>query len=249
MLYKKVIVCDLDGTLTQSKSPLSLEMAEVISLVLKKHFFVVISGGAFQQFEKQFLSYLKCPKEDLENLIIFPTMGGSCFMYDAKQEKWNKLYEEKLTDKEINKIFSAFEKAIKKLKLDLSGNYGAILENRETQVTFSGRGQNAPIGEKEKWDPDQSKRRSIIKILEKEIPEFDLKLGGISSIDVTKKGINKAYAIERLKKILNLKDDEIIFLGDALYRGGNDESVKTTGVDFIQESGPEETLGFLSQYM
>ena len=39
------------------------------------------------------------------------------------------------------------------------------------------------------------------------------------------------------------------FVGDALYKGGNDAPVKKTGVDYIQESGPGETIEFLRGYL
>ena len=98
-------------------------------------------------------------------------------------------------------------------------------------------------------DKDQSKRKKIIEILNTKIPEFEVKLGGSTSIDITRKGVDKAYAIGKIKEILKVSDEDIIFIGDALYRGGNDEPVKGTGVDFIQEEGPNQTLELLSRYM
>ncbi len=249
MNTKKVIVSDLDGTLAESKSPLSEAMAEVLGHVLKRHYIAVISGGSYGQFQKQFLSQLTCGPEELRNLLLFPTMGGSAYTYDYDKKKWIKVYEEKLNSSETKKIIAAFNEAIADLKLDLSGNFGEILEARGSQVTFSGKGQEAPIDVKNKWDPDQAKRRKIAEKLIKELPEFDVHIGGATSIDVTKKGINKAYAIEKLKRMINVEDDDMIFIGDALYKGGNDESIKQTGIDYVQENGPGDSLEFLSRYM
>jgi phosphomannomutase len=246
---KKVIVSDLDGTLAPSKSPISEDMAEVICHVLSRYYIAVVSGGAFPQFENQFLSKLKCSKSSLKNLSLFPTMGGSCYVFDEKKNTWKELYEEKIKEADRKKIIEAVKDAVKESKLDLSGNYGDIIEDRGTQITFSGKGQNAPIGVKQAWDPDQKKRRLIIEKLTKKIPDFEAKLGGSSSIDITKKGMDKAYAIGKIKDLLKVKDEDIIFVGDALYSGGNDEPVKNTGVDFIQQSGPNETIELLSRYM
>lgn len=249
MNQKKVIVSDLDGTLAPSKSQISKDMAEILCHVLMKHKFAVVSGGAFPQFEKQFLSQLKCGKEALKNLSIFPTMGSACYMYDLKRGSWKEVYEEKLAITDRRKIITALNEAISECGLDLSGSYGDLIEDRGTQVTFSGRGQNAPQNVKQVWDPDQRKRRKIIDLLNKKIPQFEARIGGISSIDISKKGIDKAYAIGKIKELLEVKDEDIIFIGDALYKGGNDEPVKTTGVDFIQEEGPSETIELLSRYM
>jgi phosphomannomutase len=245
---KKVIVADLDGTLAASKSVLTKEMSDMIGRVLKNHTFVVVSGGALPQFQKQFLSALLCPPELLGNLYLFPTMGSTCYTYDQGSGQWKQVYEEALSDEERKKIFDAFNQTLEESGLDMSGPYGAILEDRGTQVTFSGRGQEAPIHVKNKWDPDQSKRRALVATLEKKIPEFQIAIGGSTSIDITRKGIDKAYAIGKIKEILKVTDDDIIFIGDALYPGGNDAAVKNTAVDFIEPSGPDQTLEFLEQY-
>ncbi len=246
---KKVIVSDLDGTLAPSKSPISKDMAEVICHVLSRYYIAVVSGGGFPQFDKQFLSQLNCSKQALKNLSLFPTMGGSCYVFDDKKNVWKEIYEEKIEKSDRKKIIEALNESIKESNLDLSGNYGDLIEDRGSQVTFSGRGQNAPISIKQTWDPDQKKRRMIIDKLAKKIPQFEAKLGGSSSIDITNKGMDKAYAIGKIKDLLKVRDEDIIFVGDALYSGGNDEPVKTTGVDFIQESGPNETIELLSRYM
>jgi HAD superfamily hydrolase (TIGR01484 family) len=249
MANKKVIVSDLDGTLAPSKSPISKEMAEVIGYVLSRLHIAVVSGGAFPQFEKQFLSQLTCGPEKLKNLSIFPTNGSACYVYDENKKTWKELYEEKLTVAERKKIITAINDAIKELKMDLSGSYGEVIEDRGSQVTFSGRGQSAPLSVKQTWDPDMIKRNKIIDILKKKIPEFDCRTGGISSIDITRKGIDKAYAIKKIKDLLQVKDEDMIYLGDALYKGGNDESVKTTGIEYVQEYSPNDTLEYLSRYM
>ena len=249
MNTKKVIVSDLDGTLAPSKSPIGRDMAEVICHVLSKHKLAVVSGGAYPQFQKQFLSQLSCSKEALKNLSLFPTMGSACYTYDPEHNSWKEIYEEKIKESDRKKIISVISETIEELKMDLSGAYGDIIEDRGTQITFSGRGQNAPTGIKQTWDPDQKKRRLIMEKLIKKLPQFEIRIGGSTSIDITKKGIDKAYAILKIKELLDVKDKDIIFIGDALYQGGNDEAVKSTGVDFVQESGPNETIELLSRYM
>ena len=69
--------------------------------------------------------------------------------------------------------------------------------------------------EKEKWDPDFAKRKKIKAILDTSIPEFSVRLGGATSIDVTKPGIDKAYGVRKLRDILGISLKEMIFIGDA----------------------------------
>ena len=159
------------------------------------------------------------------------------------------MYEENLTEEERKEIFSAFEKAIKESDVDVSDPYGILIEDRGGQVTFSGRGQEAPLDVKQKWDPDQEKRKKIVEILKREIPEFEVRIGGATSVDVTGKGITKAYAIRKIEELLKIGKEDIVFLGDALFPGGNDSSAKETGVECISVSGPEEAEKILLSYV
>ncbi|MFZ2621060.1 MAG: HAD-IIB family hydrolase [Minisyncoccia bacterium] len=249
MNTKKVIVCDLDGTLAQSKSPLGKEMADVLCKLLSKHLLVIVSGGGFEQFQKQFLSQLHCGNEALVNLSIFPANGSSCYVFDKKTNDWKQLYYDSLTDKERKEVVLALKESLSESGIDFSEPYGELIEDRGGQITFSGRGQEAPIEVKEAWDPDQEKRQRLVSIISDKLAEFDIHIGGTTSIDITRKGIDKAYAIRKIKEILNVSDDDIIFIGDALYKGGNDSPVKKTNVDYIQQSGPDETIELLRQYI
>jgi HAD superfamily hydrolase (TIGR01484 family) len=246
---KKAIVCDLDGTLAESKSAISEEMSGVLCGVLRNHYLAIVSGGTYNQFQKQFLANFTCPPEFLTNLYLFPTNGSVCYKYDAGASEWKQLYAEVLSQEQREKIINAINESINELGLNLAPSYGEIVEDRGSQVTFSGCGQEAPVSVKELWDPDQTKRREIKSVLERKIPEFEIRMGGMTSIDITRRGIDKAYAVDKIKAIMNVSDEDIIFVGDALYKGGNDSSVKKTEVDFIQKDGPGETIEFLRQFV
>jgi hydroxymethylpyrimidine pyrophosphatase-like HAD family hydrolase len=116
-----------------------------------------------------------------------------------------------------------------------------MIEDRGSQITFSGLGQLAPLAEKKKWDPDFKKRKRIETILTKLIPEFSVHLGGATSIDVTKPGIDKAYGIRKLRDILGISIPEMIFVGDAIFPGGNDYPPEEAGVFSIEVKDPHET--------
>jgi hypothetical protein len=73
------------------------------------------------------------------------------------------------------------------------------------------------------------------------LPEFDVKTGGSTSIDVTRPGINKAYGVRKISEHLGIPIGEMLYIGDALFPGGNDAVVKETGIPTQQTSGPDET--------
>ena len=118
---------------------------------------------------------------------------------------------------------------------------GEVVEDRGRQITCSALGQQAPLEEKKKWDHDFSKRKKIKAILDPLISGFSVRLGGATSIDVTKPGIDKAYGIGKLKDVLGISLKEMIFIGDALFPGGNDYPAEQAGVVSICVLGPHET--------
>ena len=119
--------------------------------------------------------------------------------------------------------------------------WGEIIEDRGSQITYSALGQQAPLDEKKKWDPDFTKRKKIKSILNPLIPGFSVRMGGATSIDVTKPGIDKAYGIGKLRDILGIAINEMIFVGDALFPGGNDYPAEKAGVVSIPVKNPDET--------
>lgn len=240
----KLIIADLDGTLNVSKSPMDSEMAGIIREILDYKDFAVISGGSYAQFQKQFLPSLSSAKR-IDHLYLFPTCATS--MYVMKDNEWRKVYGERIPDDSKRKILEAFERALHEYGFKKPEKlYGELIEDRETQITFSAYGQLAPIELKSTWDPNGSKRLKIVSYLAKYLPEgFEAKVGGTTSIDVTKKGVDKAYGIRKIEENLGYKKSEMLFIGDALFEGGNDYPVKATGVECIAVNGPEETKRIL----
>jgi phosphomannomutase len=234
---KKLIVFDLDGTLAESKSSLDSEMAALIHGLLSIVKVAVISGGDWLQFEKQVLSSLPHDKR-LENLSILPTCGTKFYQYD---NDWKKIYSEDFTADEKEKIISSLKKALKVSRFKIKKLWGEEIEDRGSQITFSALGQQAPNKEKEKWDPDFTKREKIKVILDTLIPGFSVRLGGETSIDITKPGIDKAYGIKKLRDTLGISIPEMIFVGDALFPGGNDYPAEEAGVISIRVKNPTET--------
>jgi HAD superfamily hydrolase (TIGR01484 family) len=234
---KKLIVFDLDGTLAESKSSLDAEMATLLSALLGIVKVAVISGGDWPQFEKQVLSKLPHDKH-LKNLSLLPTCGTKFYRYAGD---WKKIYSEDFTADERGKIVSSLTKALEAAGFKTEKVWGEVIEDRGSQITFSALGQQAPIEEKKKWDPDFAKRQKIKALLDKLIPEFSVRLGGTTSVDVTKPGIDKAYGIRKLRDTLGIAIPEMIFVGDALFPGGNDYPAKEAGVVSIKVRDPNES--------
>ncbi len=236
-LVKKLVVFDLDGTLAQSKAAIDPEMAELLGKLLDTVKAAIISGGDWPQFEKQVLSHLG-NNAKLEELSILPTCGTKFYKYD---KEWQKVYAEDFTGDQKETIIKALNTALDQSGLKAQKVWGEVIEDRGSQITYSALGQQAPLDQKEKWDPDFSKRKKIKALVEPLIGDFSVRLGGSTSIDITKPGIDKAYGIRKLRDILGIATEEMIFVGDALFPGGNDYPAKEAGVISICVRDPEDT--------
>jgi phosphomannomutase len=234
---KKLIVFDLDGTLAPSKSAIDVGMARLLDQLLKVVKVAVISGGGWPQFQKQVLAHLD-GSDSLKNLSLLPTCGTKFFQYE---ECWKELYSEDFTASERTTILAALHQAVDKAGNKPMKVWGEVIEDRGSQITFSALGQQAPLDEKSQWDPDFKKREAILAILSPTLPGFSVHMGGATSIDITKPGIDKGYGIHKLRDTLGISIGEMIFVGDALFPGGNDYPAMQAGAYAIRVNGPGES--------
>lgn len=234
---KSLIVFDLDGTLAPSKSSIDPEMAGLLGRLLGVAKVAIISGADFPQFQTQVLAHLS-PGDALRGLTILPTCGTKFFRYE---NGWQKLYSEDFNESQKKKIIDALDQAVTQSGFQAQKTWGPAIEDRGSQITYSALGQQAPLDEKKSWDPDFAKRQKIKTLLDPLLPEFSVRLGGETSIDVTLPGIDKAYGIRKLRDILGISIGAMLYVGDALFPGGNDYPVRDAGVDCIAVRDPEET--------
>ncbi|MGF7229590.1 MAG: HAD-IIB family hydrolase [Candidatus Saccharibacteria bacterium] len=248
MSTKKLIAFDLDGTLAPSKSPLPDRIAELLDQLLQKYQVCVISGGKFGQFEKQLLTGLKADPMQLANLHLMPTCGTRYYKYDLAKKDWETVYAEDFTEAEKEKIIAALKTAVKKLGFDNEKSYGPNYEDRGSQITWSALGQDiaSELGAKgveikEAWDVDNAKKNAVRNEAAELLSEFEVRVGGVTSIDITKPGIDKAYGMKKLMSMLEISKEEILFMGDRIQEGGNDYPVKAMGIDCVEVSHWEDT--------
>ena len=244
---KKLIVFDLDGTLAESKSKMDAQMDALITNLLRARKVAVIGGGKYDLFKSQFVRELSASKDLLKNLFLFPTTATSFYRYD---KGWKKIYSLHLNKKEKADNRKAFRDAFEEDGyVHPKNTYGKVIEDRGTQVTFSALGQEvvAVLGKKglalkNKWKEENTQTKlKLAKVLQRHLPKLEVRAAGHTSIDITRKGIDKAYGIQQIEKHLHIPKKHMLFVGDALFPGGNDYAVKRTGVECIPVEGPEDT--------
>lgn len=241
-MTRKLIAFDLDDTLAISKSPISDRMGDLLVQLLKKYDVCIISGGKYEQFKKQVIDRLEATPHELSRMHLMPTCGTRYYRYDEVEGEWKLQYAEDLTDEQKKKIVSVLEASAKEAGLWAEKPYGEIIEDRGSQVTYSALGQLAPAEEKYKWAKENEAAKQVLrKLVADQLPDLEVRLGGTTSVDVTRIGIDKAYGMKKLIEALDISKDEVLFIGDKLQEGGNDYPVKAMGIDSIEVDRWEDT--------
>ena len=246
---KKVLAFDLDDTLAITKSPISDEMAAVLTNILDHFDVCVISGGRFEQFQSQIIDRLAISNDLLARLHLMPTCGTRYYRHSSDTNAWDLQYAEDLTDDQKTSVIQALEESAKALGYWEENPAGPIIEDRESQITYSALGQFATPTDKYAWDADGIKKMAIRDLVAPKLPGLEVRVGGTTSVDVTAIGIDKAYGMQKLMDHLKIEKEDILFFGDKLQEGGNDYPVKAFGIDTIEVKNEHDTALHLKEIL
>ncbi len=236
----KLVAFDLDDTLAPSKSPLPPEMAEALRRLLDVCEVAVISGGALPQFQLQLLDNLDATAEQLSRLHLLPTCGTQYLRFD--DGRLTEVYAHHLSVEQRQEAIDAVIANAQTLGLWEPEPWGDIIEDRGSQITFSALGQQAPLEAKRQWDPTGEKKNALAGAVAKVLPELEVRSGGSTSVDITAKGIDKAYGMNALLDITGYSKEQMLFIGDRLDPDGNDYPVKAAGWPTYAVAGWEEAI-------
>jgi hypothetical protein len=240
----RLVAFDLDDTLAPSKSALNPTMIDLLVKLLDVTEVCVISGGQFGQFQAQIIDNLPEVSPDvLARLHLMPTCGTQYYRSDATG--WTQVYAENLSDDQKTRALEAVEQAARRLGYWESDTWGAILEDRGSQITFSALGQAAPVSAKTVWDPTGEEKNALREAVAAVLPDLEVRSGGSTSVDITRQGIDKAYGMKRLATLTGIDLADMLFVGDRLDEHGNDYPVKVLGVECIAVTGWPDTAALL----
>ena len=233
---KKVIIADVDDTICESCQVISSEMAEQISRMTKQGYeFAFISGTKNEDLRNMISSQLK------EKHHLLATTGTNYSVVEG--DAMENIYNHSFNPEEKEEIITALKKLIADYNILSLTSEKDQLQDRESQITLSAIGRHAPSELKASYDPDGTKRKQWIAFLKNHLDEnkYDLKIGGTTSIDVTRKGLDKEWGIRTFAQYRNIPLDSILFFGDKICPDGNDFPAAKI-VDCIPVKSPKETL-------
>ena len=247
---KKIIVFDVDQTICESKSNIDKEMSELLCDLLKIKQVAILSGGSCDLLENIVFKQMSC-RDLFHNGYIFGQVGTYLKMY--KNNNWECIYALTFPVNDIDIIIKNMQELVNQEKEKFTNKLqGRIIENRETSITITLAGQDSPYEFKKDWNRINNEERKKFFLLVKDYlyktfgeNVYTASLGGTSSIDITQYGKDKAYAINYMVDNFDITLKEILFLGDALYEGGNDYIVRSTGIEVIQVKDIQETKKYI----
>jgi len=180
-----------------------------------------------------------------ERIHLLPTCGTQYYRLTA--DGVATVYAHSLTDDEKRRALSAVEEEARRLGLWETRTWGPILEDRGSQITFSALGQRAPIEAKSAWDPTGAKKSELRAAVASRLPDLEVRSGGSTSVDITHRGIDKAYGMQQLAVQTGIPLEDMLFVGDRLDPDGNDYPVLALGVPCQAVEGWQDTAAFLDE--
>ena len=247
MMRPKAVIFDLDNTLSESFQPPLPNVASRLHRLLELIPVAVMTGASFERMSEHLLPSF--PKDiDKTNLYLFPDTAAQCYMW--QDGKWQSVYKFSFAKSEYENIMRIFNDAIEHTRvLEGAPRWGGLFLARDVQITFAGLGVDAPPEEKAKWDPDGAKRKKLKDYLDGKLSGLNVRISGRTAIDITGKEVDKAHGVRWLSQRLGVAPREMLFVGDALFPGGNDAVVIPTGIQTIQVAGPHETADVIDKVL
>lgn len=210
---------DLDNTLTRSKSPIVPEHEDLLVELGAKADVIIVSGSS----EKNIWSRLT---DKSRGSYYSLTQNGNRAFDKDRTLLWERLLTEE--QKEAVRRFVVLARAHTPTVVPDEND---LLEDRGCQMAFSFIGQHADIELKERFDPDFSKRRKVLADLHEEVETLqhahglEITIGGTTNLDVYQKGMNKGHNVRALIERKGWDPAACLYTGDALFPGGNDDTV------------------------
>ncbi len=247
MFIPRLVAFDLDDTLAPSKSAIDPRIGDALAALAARVDVAIISGGQLSQFMAQVVDRLPAMEASARaRFHLMPTCGTQ--YYRLSPDGVETIYTRSLTDDQKRRALTAVEEEARRLGLwEADRGWGEILEDRGSQITFSALGQAAPVDAKSLWDPSGEKKNALRAAVAARLPDLEVRSGGSTSVDITERGIDKAYGMTRLAEQTGIPLDEMLFVGDRLDENGNDYPVLAMGVRCLAVTGWEDTAAQLAE--
>ncbi len=241
-MSKKLIAFGLNGTLSVSREPVPEQMTKLIVRLAATYDICIITGETFSQCEQRLLARLRMNARAKQRVHILSTYGTCYHKYDSTQRKWIRCYAEDLTSDQKRHIVGVIIACAKELGLWSPRPYGASIDDRYSQITYSALGQDAPIQKKYLWAERHGAARKVLRRrVAARLAGYEVRLGGTTSLDVMRSGVNKLYGMKLFLGHSRLRAKDIIYISSRLGRGDSDYDLRELDMSFVEVGGYQDT--------
>lgn len=229
----KLLMLDVDGTVTESAQVMDEEMAEI--LAYQERDLAFISGTGRNELYRILTPLIKrrC------RINVLPEMGRAAYQGGMSLYRVGMPFSP-VTAENIERDVRIWMKGF-----DIHPLSGDVFQLRDSQLTISLLGRSAPLGEKTRFDPQKNVRQALVERLKERFPDLHYTIGGTTSIDIQDTEWDKRYGAGMFFSFMRYDPKEVTFYGDQLGPGGNDEPMKGTGATCISVKGPEHLKDLL----
>ncbi len=232
---------DLDNTLTPSKSLILPEHTPILKRLSEQADVIVVSGHGEKDIKKHL-------REEL--LGTYHTLGqnGNRAETKAGEVLWNR----SLSDAQKAAILSFTDKLRAHLNYNVKDE-DDIIDDRDSQMAYSLIGHHEDHAKKIAFDPRHEIRLGLLKQFAEDVEALkaanvEVRSGGTTVLDFFELGKNKGHNVAAFIEAMGWDKAESLYMGDALFPGGNDETV--VGVIETQAvEGPHDTFTFINKML
>lgn len=218
---KRLIGFDLDGTLTQHRTPLDSEHRALLDALGLRYKIIMVGAGNAQRIYGQMGNY---PIDIIANYGMQESRmvdGVFTIVRDDKVEP--------------DRDFFLRSCAYLRRKYGYTDYKGEPVEFHESgMVTFPLLGTKADIADKLRFDPDRSRRHVMYPEVLQIFRDYSVFVGGSSSFDITPAPYNKYDAMLRYGRENGYSLDEMLYVGDDFGDGGGDSHIRLGGMDYVE---------------
>ncbi len=233
---------DLDNTLTRSRSHITPEHAVILKTLSERAHVIVVSGATRAQ------QALQLEPELANGYFSLGQNGNSALAPDGSP-----LWDRKLSTTQKSAVIGLISKMKDHLQLVVKDEHD-LIEDRGSQISYSLIGHHEDIAKKEAFDPDHAKRLELLRIFESDVQKLseehaiEIRSGGTTCLDIFEKGKNKGFNCKALIERMNWREEDCLYIGDALFPGGNDETVIGI-IPTRAVQNPQETFSYLASVL
>ena len=210
---------DLDNTLTRSRNHIDPSHAIILNKLADVADVIVATGGQQSQIMKQ----------------LDPEVAGRYYILaqngnHAVTPSGTTLWQRTLSPDQKQAVIALFEKMKAHLAISVS-DPSDLIEDRGSSICYSIIGHHEQIEKKEAFDPDHKIRTQLLELFKSDVDTLrttysvEIRSGGTTTLDCFEAGKNKGFNVRELNATLGWKPEECLYVGDALFPGGNDETV------------------------